>query len=615
MSNITKPAIGTLRAGRAATVNVGEVSGAQTVVIDWLRGGTTVIPGADGERYAPSSDDVGQSLDARVRAISASGAVTTVVVPVTAEVLPDPDDETDNGGSGGGVDPGDVPEGLMTVASPATLPLHLGMSPDYPMTVTVTAVGASQITYGYSATGALIIHNATPAAGVSITNDLPAAVMEADRGASDNAGKVRAPGLANGMTLNQGFGGLRERQGIDGGIDKQGVDGIIPFDSSLMVAPSLTGVPLIFTRGDGGGHLDKYRAIPVSELPPGSSGNWRPMVRDRGSITVVESVAAGRGMPFINSPADPVKNPRFYTGDLNFEMLPSLPLVANTPDNDAMTAQANRLQFLSETTYTRYPAAERLQPLSAGENYRSYRVASNYSPAALACCLEIPEAVKRRLFYGLVQNGIVQARTIVDGGKYNTNVGLGGIMAGSKFLIAIAALATEDSELLEIAGRNDYSSESRQTLYVVQNDIDNYNYKQIDLGAPEWMQNPVEGEHNRNRRIQGWSPTGAKMSNYRHIFHQQAVPTALTMQILPGGRALWDHAPFFDYADRVMANYWHRDGGRPVAANQATPNDEYFIGDPFAVGFQEAFATKPSLFARSMWTAYRNVGGPMWGWT
>lgn len=357
--------------------------------------------------------------------------------------------------------------------------------------------------------------------------------------------------VMHGTQVNPGSGS----QGYDSG------NSDMSYSSSKNVAPSITGRPLSLSTGSV--------VSSISLENPDEQG--RPLLKSLAILTVVPAPPpAGAFRP---SPYGADKTSRWKESDLDYSILRSLPVVANTPSLDKVKASVARFWNEQNTDWT-------ARAVHAADNQPEYGrdMANTVAEAMLSLHLNYSQAEKRDLFVYLVQMGLDIYGRAQEGGVWED---LGGHNHGRKMPMLLAGLALRDPAILRMAdaAQNLIFQEDRQTFYVTASDVirklfqgdgDNRQPYTTDMiGMPEWGE-----QHTRQpeRDASNWS------ADYRWV-GSGFMGHALMAHLTPGAVEAWNWPAFFDYTDRYESI-----SGDSTGTNGVRP------------------------FVRSMWTAYRNLG-------
>lgn len=366
------------------------------------------------------------------------------------------------------------------------------------------------------------------------------------------------------------------------GFDARPVTGYLPttYDGALNIDPGKTGSALTITTP---GTLIKSAGLTNAAMTPGKA-----MLDARAPLFMIDHTPATNALP----------------PPIGASPLVSLFTEANV-NIAGLSAFAKPDSALAEVTaidYVRWLHGSELSLRSKGDFFTGQRNENSYgsdqakrvAEAMLMLSLNttgITDGIstKKLLATFAVIHAQNTCQALEAGARFNYNSGLGGILAGHKIMVVIAACLTGDSWLTSWAQRTDWAAEDRQLVHVTQSQVDTYDYIQDDLAMPEWMQNPVRDPAS-NTRITGAS---YRTVNMRHLIGQ-----AIAVDMIPGGRAKWNNPAFFNYADRTMQRTFYKD---PASTNQWART---LTG-----------TNSPSTFQKAVWDAQRaGTGTAIWNW-
>jgi len=193
---------------------------------------------------------------------------------------------------------------------------------------------------------------------------------------------------------------------------------------------------------------------------------------------------------------------------------------------------------------------------------------------------------KMPLLINIVQLGIDFTGIADAGGYWQAD---GGHNAGRKPTILFAGLMLDDKHMMNVGHWKTEFQDDGQTLYITEEIIarsqeklksentESYptaSYTPAMLGMPEWQFNKNSGD-----------PDPAWSAGYRVINASYIPALALSLLMFEDGRKLFNHDPWFDYADRVMS----------------APYEPAMSG--------HGYNSLPN-FARNMWRTYRATLAP-----
>lgn len=233
--------------------------------------------------------------------------------------------------------------------------------------------------------------------------------------------------------------------------------------------------------------------------------------------------------------------------DLDYTKLADMDRTAITvPSISASESTFEKLWYEQDLTWTgRYMHTD----YQGGNNGYGKDMAVDTGTAALQLNLDYSDAAKETLLVSFVQYGIDIYGIIGDGGQwYDT----GGHNPGRMIPLVVAAMVLDDAGMkAEIAGSEKNFSETRQTFYVTQTDVDNAPYYSADgrprlaylssdIGKPAWGETHTD---NPSRDGNNWD------SYYRDICGSVMQAPAIVAYLM-SAKTLINHDAFFDYAKR-----------------------------------------------------------------
>jgi hypothetical protein len=372
--------------------------------------------------------------------------------------------------------------------------------------------------------------------------------------------------------------------------------GDIGYVSSRNVDPGATGQPIILTAGEEGS-ISKA----VSLETPTSTVNSQPKLRFMGVLTVVRQLPPPRA--FRPAPCAPSKISRYAFDDMNLSMLQALPVPPGFTTSAAWLFE--RVRWKQQVEITNRPPGEGYIA-TIGEAAYGSDSAQQKARAALGLSLDIDPSIKENIAAAFCQIGIDVFERVKAGGKYNVPGGLGGILAGFKLPVVLAAIFLDDAEMKEWADRalRNVFAEDRQCLYVTQAHIDTYDYIQDDLGMPEWMQNPVASKTSITRKISGAAAQGGTIKTYRAKFCRHMLGQTMACRLIPGARELWNNQAFFDLADRYHhGNTFYKDTASPLDWGRDVGTEGDVDNSPTDfLAIHDAYRARPECGTRWTWS-------------
>jgi len=366
-----------------------------------------------------------------------------------------------------------------------------------------------------------------------------------------------------------------------------------PYDAALNVALDRSaGNPLVLA---GNSSL-------VSTISADVAGSL-PQLQRAAVLTVLTSpVAPGSFRP---SYCGTDKTVKFNKSALNYSLLKSLAPVAGTP-----TLASVEGLFAAPWIDHKAGWVARYQHPSSNMPDYGREIYTNIGIGALMLHLNFTNAQKETLLVRYVQLGIDLYGVLTNGGSGHW-INDGGQAGGRKWPILFAGMVLNDPAMKSIGAKSgdylyqngygpahnppDYLhfGEDDQTFYVASLDVGLTNgptwnpdsrdgaripYGTSDIGLPEWGIRHADYPEKSNKYL----PT-----EYRNVAGPPFHGTALAALLTPGGKSLWNHNAFFDYADRYMAF--------------TAPGGEF-------AGWWRSM----SGFTANMWDTYRAQCGPVW---
>lgn len=362
-------------------------------------------------------------------------------------------------------------------------------------------------------------------------------------------------------------------QPYDARTDNLGGGGPISYASADNLNPGATGSPLTITTP-----CAVVQALSVTPLP-----SDRNFLKRRDVLFFIDHAPATDALP---PPVGAVPLTSRYTkASISLASFPTLTPATGAPSPEQLL---ERIRWYTNAEFTRRPSGDYYVG-SDYENYYASEQARTYSDVALALCSNITTTTRELLAAHVVIHAQNTVEVLNAGGRYNTNGGLGGILAGRKLFVVLASILTGDAYFTAWANRTDWAAEDRQCVYVSAQQVTDYDYEALDQGMPEWMQNPV-GQPSANTRVLGVS--------YRDVFERHHIGQALACMMVTGAKAAWSNNAFFDLADRYMERTAYNGSGTNQWARTLTGTNA------------------PSEYHKAFWTAQRSAGGmpAIWNW-
>lgn len=376
---------------------------------------------------------------------------------------------------------------------------------------------------------------------------------------------------------NVGGGSGPSSQPYDGRTEDFGGNGPLTYDGALNFDPGKTGSALTITTP-----CTVIKA--VSKTDP-EVNRIRNFLKARVPVFFIDHTPATDSLPPPIGAVPLVS--KFVKTNINFAVIPNVTVTDGGP---SVTSLLNRHRWLKQYQMSERPKGDYYCSSMAEDSYASDS-AADYAERMMSCCMNIDSATKEWMLI----HTVIDAQNIVEslkaGARFNTPGGLGGILAGHKLAVVVAAILTGDSEITSWAQRTDWAAEDRQCFAVTQSHVDTYDYVADDLAMPEWSGNPILDTSGITRSLTA--------STYRRIFLRHHIGQAIAAMMIPGAKAMWNHAPFFDLADRYMQRTIYKDG---ASTNQwARTLSGSNAADPWHI---------------AVWDAHRSDGGmpAIWNW-
>lgn len=365
-------------------------------------------------------------------------------------------------------------------------------------------------------------------------------------------------------------------QGYDARTDDFGGNGPIPYSAALNVDPGANGdaahrisEPCVLIKAWGKTDVEAAGA--------------RQFLFGRFPVFFIDHTPATDALPPPLG-ATPLVS-RYVKNDLNMANLPSLPVVPGGPPASSLV---NSLRWLNLDEFSLRPRGD----YYTGGKYENFYASDNapvYANAAMALCCNIDANYKELLAVHMVTRAQNIVQALNSGALFNTNTGLGGILAGYKTAVVVAYILTGDSYFGDWASRTDWAAEDRQSLYVPQEWVDTYDYIQDDLNMPEWSQNPIYEPTKITRVVP---------AAYEGVYLRHSIGMSIAMMCL-GGVSVWNNGAVFDFSDRVMERTLYKDPGSTYQWARTMTG-----------------TNSPSAYHKDFWDATRRGAGmpQVWDW-
>ncbi len=384
---------------------------------------------------------------------------------------------------------------------------------------------------------------------------------------------LNAPGFTprrgqNGSMVNPLVGHNRSHQGYDDGLDsyRESLNAGLPTGQPLSASN-----PLVLQPGTTLVSMVSWLYVSATNREPGcpdfngGTDAPRPVTRSAGVLTILDAVPPPNAFRPPYAGAD--KTPRFTTSDLDRTKLLNLPPTANTPDPAALADDLSKPWIDHGYEYL----GAMFHPSEHMPNY-GRDMAHIVLKAALVLHLDFSllpgSPSKDPLLINLIQYGIDTCGVADAGGGWPAN---GGHHMGRFWPVLFAGILLDDPHMLSVGtwGRNrggGYATqdagltefqEFQNHFYVSMAEVNISNgptwdpdtrgdllpYQTSDIGTPEW------GIRHSYRAT---SDNAAIDTAYRDINGGCTPGFALAARLM-GAQKLWNHDPYFDYADRYMA--------------------------------------------------------------
>ncbi|NLF32057.1 MAG: hypothetical protein GX591_14365 [Planctomycetes bacterium] len=331
----------------------------------------------------------------------------------------------------------------------------------------------------------------------------------------------------------------------------------------------------------------------------------QPQLKAAAVLTVLDDVPPDNGATCFRPPYSGADKPLYSIYALRKDLLPNLPLVANTPSLASVAATFQR-PWIDHFGHV----GDGTQYSSPTDNMPSYGREYSMAVGRAALLLLLDEAQlvatqgrnKDELLIRFVQLGIDLYHVTENGGYW---WGKGGLNHGRKWPILFAGLMLDHEHMRTIGSRSKSMpywgfAEDAQTGFLSQADVDRTHSAQWrpdtraaqlipceadDVGTPEW---------NGGGWAPGLDPYGLNLyygTPYRTI-DGMSYPGPVLAALIMGQRSAWNHEALFDYTDRYVA--WS------LAWNAGYSQQDI---DVYIYG---------GAFQRAMWEAYRATCPPVW---
>jgi Thrombospondin type 3 repeat len=332
-------------------------------------------------------------------------------------------------------------------------------------------------------------------------------------------------------------------------------------------------------------------------------------------LTVLSDIPEGNGASFFRPPYVGSDKKLYRIDSLRTDLLPSLPLVAGAPSLATVESQFKRVQFDHISAWsTRYLHPELNMPGYGSD------VARRINEAALRLMLNDSVAAKMPALIAFTQQGIDFYHMLKTGSTWNAD---GGHFIGRKLPIVFTAVMLNDGEMkqaLKNAPTNVFSEDG--TTYMGKTGVPLYGSESASNHEKAYWD---FFEQNKGSKIlrdpYGYHDSGGYQFCCTAM---SSKASALAAMLLPDGRAVWDHEPFFLYADRYVGfgtwtlpdpcafvrpttlNGTCVPGGPRFASRHGENKDSGYYGSAFVDNVWKAYRTKsgmPALYVPVVTTA------------
>ncbi len=320
-------------------------------------------------------------------------------------------------------------------------------------------------------------------------------------------------------------------------------------------------------------------------------------------LTILGAIPENNGQTLFRPPYIGTARPIYSVNRLRADLLPSLPKVKHAPTLQWVEEEFSRVQFDHWSSWTgRY-----MHPAKNMPQYGS-NIAISTNKAALRLMLDDPVKQKKAALIAYVQAGIDYYHMMKNGMNWRAD---GGHMVGRKLPVVFAAILLDNPEMkksIASAPTGTFSEDGHTSFG--KNAIALFGK---DCGEPGYWQRELKGKGKRDCRDPygyidgGGSEIGAA---YQTCCTAHAYKgAALAAILLPDGKNIWNHQPFFKYVDRwVNHGVW----ASPDRCSFKAP--EQFSGQ--CIKGPGRFTEKhgqgadtgyyQSTFVNEMWKAYRS---------
>lgn len=344
----------------------------------------------------------------------------------------------------------------------------------------------------------------------------------------------------------------------------QGFDDIIPdtrrhyrFLAEANVDPGFSGRPL---RVAEPATVIKTVSLPAKQV----GAQYRPCLADMVFLTVVDAPPPAGAFRPSAEPGDKVS--RWTEDQLDWSAFPRLPKpqgVTYDWDVPRLLARNTRPHWNERG---RYDSTRQMMAKNNQWNYgREHAYETAY--AALALCSDLPQAQRRALLVGLVQQGLDLHEMIESGRRIKAS---DGNAIGRALPLVVAAAALGDERLKASADAKNFAASEHGQFFHVGDDVIGRDrmvrdrargpYVESMRGVPEFG-----GQHigTDGRLLQPERSGSHYWMSYRNLVSNPLIAAGAAAHVIRGGVEIWNQPAFFDYLDRWHAIERYRLKGNP----------------------------------------------------
>jgi hypothetical protein len=396
------------------------------------------------------------------------------------------------------------------------------------------------------------------------------------------------------------------------------------FDSRA-VGPVASRVPSLPYAGQPGQSIVKAISRDPGEHQSdrcGPSGSDRSCIAYVSVLTILDKVPADNGATLFRPPYTGTWKPFFSVNDLQWDLLPSLDPVPGVPTLDWVVSKFSVVQMdHMEVIADQYIYPKGVPSYSAS---RSTAV----SDAVLRLFLNDTKEEKKAALIAMVQGGIDLFGIMKAGSVWN---GQGGHGNARKLPITLAAMMLNNAEMKDSVSNSHKGHLFNEDVMLYYSAKANdgkgmalygstLNSTQVSEYEDNYWKNVLYDQGNRLIRDPYEYIDGGLIPGGSYQYCCNSMPwkyTALAANLIPGMRTIWNHEPFFEYADR-----WVNHGAwtLPDPCRKLTDN-EYNASDFGCKSGTARFAAqhgvgknaggRSSTFGDFMWKLYRDYLAPV----